>query len=367
MIIDKSPLESFKTEPKQGDHNLFDNLDRTTIPSNTPSERTTIPETVNFNRRKTGPQEMKLTRSEEAEMMLVKKDLVKNLEMFVEKHTYDAAIEKENERLRILRRSRQDPAASDLSYCKLYSICNEQLKFVQKECEDSGGRLVPGLPKRRFGDCNKRLVAQYKRVDKMRKRLEKGYDTCLADRITSKNASSISTCPSDWPVLPLFEEQYICDQRKRVIQNHCTKLARCCSAAQDCRATLDSSTLSKNLVNKQERLAEASAKCQIRAYNDYKKYQSSSPASKPTVQRHRLHAVKTVTMVKPITTTVKPLPTLVTPARRRSQHHNQSPLQPAPFLQPLIFGDVNRQRISIPMNGDDLNLYTRKQRRRNLL
>uniref|UniRef100_A0A7E4V1W6 CX9C domain-containing protein n=1 Tax=Panagrellus redivivus TaxID=6233 RepID=A0A7E4V1W6_PANRE len=144
--------------------------------------------------------------------------------MFVEKHTYDAAIEKENERLRILRRGRQDPAASDLSYCKLYSICNEQLKFVQKECEDTGGRLVPGLPKRRFGDCNKRLVAQYKRVDKMRKRLEKSYDTCLADRITSKNASSITTCPADWPVLPLFEEQYICDQRKRVIQNHCTKI-----------------------------------------------------------------------------------------------------------------------------------------------
>lgn len=53
-------------------------------------------------------------------------------------------------------------------YCELYSTCIDQMKFVQRRCAEEhkelgggDGRLLPGLPKRRFGACNTKLLLHY--------------------------------------------------------------------------------------------------------------------------------------------------------------------------------------------------------------
>ncbi len=51
-----------------------------------------------------------------------------------------------------------------IGYCNLYAACSDQLKAVQSTCAQQAGRLVPGLPRRRGGDCHRKLVPDYQAI-----------------------------------------------------------------------------------------------------------------------------------------------------------------------------------------------------------
>ena len=164
-----------------------------------------------------------------------------------------------------------------MSYCHLYSVCSEELKYIQKSCEVVDGRLIPGLPRRRFGECNRKLVTEFKTIDRLKKKIEKEFETCLTFKVLESDSfTSLDTCPIEWPVLPEIEYFSTCSQKVRIVQNHCSKLGRCCSAVQECREETDESESSMALVEKEEEILKKSAKCQIRAFNDYKKFRSRS-------------------------------------------------------------------------------------------
>ncbi|KAE9551856.1 hypothetical protein FO519_004930 [Halicephalobus sp. NKZ332] len=222
-----------------------------------------------------------LTSEQEAEIVLVKSELMRNLEEYLKRNEKEVkkrlSEEKQKKRLIELRTSKKEYLDKDreMSYCHLYSICSEELKFIQKSCKAVEGRLIPGLPRRRFGECNRKLVAEYKNIEKLKKKSEKEFETCLAFKILeSPSPTSLDICPAEWPLLSQFDVSYTCSQKTRIVQNHCSKLARCCSAVQECREELEESETAMILTEKEEEAAKASATCQIKAYNDYKKFRT---------------------------------------------------------------------------------------------
>uniref|UniRef100_A0A914YKL7 Uncharacterized protein n=1 Tax=Panagrolaimus superbus TaxID=310955 RepID=A0A914YKL7_9BILA len=272
---------------------------------------------------------IKMTEADESEMLVVKEDLIKNLEQFVKnnakKQNEKQKLSIESSRIEMLRTSQEEFKAEQISmdYCKLYTVCSEEQKYVSKSCEGNNGKLIPGLPRRRFGKCNKRLVTDYKRMNSMKQKVERLFEKCLSDKIALNDASSISeTCPKEWPILPEFEQEATCIHRVRLVQNHCAKLSRCCTAAQDCRLSVDEMPVSWKLIQKEEAVAKASAKCQIKAYNDYLKYKTKRFGDVKVEKRggskndirfgsNRNHASKTSPSIQiqstTITTTPKPL------------------------------------------------------------
>uniref|UniRef100_A0AC35F0M4 Uncharacterized protein n=1 Tax=Panagrolaimus sp. PS1159 TaxID=55785 RepID=A0AC35F0M4_9BILA len=225
------------------------------------------------------PKIRKMSKAEETEMLVVKEDLIKNLEQFVKSKQMSVELKQkfsaEPSRIEMLRTTKKEFETEQISmdYCKLYAICSQEQKFVTKSCDTGIGKLIPGLPRRRFGKCNKRLVTEYKRMNSMKQKVERLFEKCLSEKIAF-NMPTTETCSKDWPILPEFEREATCIHRVRLVQNHCAKLSRCCTASQDCRIIVDEMPISTKLIQKEEAVAQASAKCQIKAYSDYLKYKT---------------------------------------------------------------------------------------------
>ncbi|VDM49897.1 unnamed protein product [Toxocara canis] len=192
-------------------------------------------------------------------------------------------------RLLLLRRPKSSYTDDEEApgYCALYAVCSKHLKNEQKLCTAIGadGRLMPGLPRRRMGRCNEKLVADFQVIDMLVLRTEELFDECIEEAVKEERKAPrkfhSGTCSDEWPLLPYYDVTYTCFHRIRVVQLHCWKLAKCCQRVQRCRRQVDESKMAVQLNDLKKEVATKSAACQIHSYREYEKkrsraYQKSS-------------------------------------------------------------------------------------------
>uniref|UniRef100_A0A915EFE7 Uncharacterized protein n=1 Tax=Ditylenchus dipsaci TaxID=166011 RepID=A0A915EFE7_9BILA len=176
------------------------------------------------------------------EILLVKHNLILNLEKFLDerkdlvKRKLELRLEKD--RLEVLRKSKSE---SDLrhqltGYCEIYSTCIDQMKYVQNKCQ----QLPDGS-----------------RIDIVHLELEESVENCLVEEIATGTAKTSESCPAEWPTLPAFNDD----------SNNC----RCCESLNSCRQSADNSVLARRLKLEEERLKKKSAECQIQSYDEYRR------------------------------------------------------------------------------------------------
>ncbi|KHJ85677.1 hypothetical protein OESDEN_14591 [Oesophagostomum dentatum] len=138
----------------------------------------------------------------------------------------------------------------------------------QKEDKEAG-RLMPGLPKRRRGLCNRQLIPEYLAVDEESKNLEVDYSRCIKSRLGEKiTAVEPSKCGAH-SLPPTFGLEP-CRSKLHVIKYHCLKLMHCCPDAEICRDEVDRSDAARQLRRRKESLALEASKCQIQSYKAYR-------------------------------------------------------------------------------------------------
>ncbi|RCN45550.1 hypothetical protein ANCCAN_08385 [Ancylostoma caninum] len=150
-----------------------------------------------------------------------------------------------------------------LSHCEVYSLCLDEMAHQEIECLDEdkkAGRLMPGLPRRRRGLCNRMLVPAYQAVDLETKNLEESYGNCIKSRL-GQSITEVEATSCGAHSLPPTLGSEPCRSKLHVIKNHCSKLARCCTDAEVCRKEVDRSEAARLLRRKKESLALAAAKC----------------------------------------------------------------------------------------------------------
>uniref|UniRef100_A0A0N5ARJ9 Protein kinase domain-containing protein n=1 Tax=Syphacia muris TaxID=451379 RepID=A0A0N5ARJ9_9BILA len=146
-------------------------------------------------------------------------------------------------------------------YCGLYTVCITQLNYEENECTEIGenGRLVPGLPGRRVGQCNEELVQDFQEMDMLKLQLQQIFLSCLGDAIneelnkSGQSYPNITTkCSTEYPALAEFPEYFTCFQRLRMMQIYCKKLADCCEQVNPCNNRAKSSLYAETLKCRRE-------------------------------------------------------------------------------------------------------------------
>ncbi|KAK0394358.1 hypothetical protein QR680_000695 [Steinernema hermaphroditum] len=180
------------------------------------------------------------TSSEETSIDDLKFRLMIELETYLQtqhgKHRQEMESELQHERVALLRRPRveYDHLKRRIGYCELYAACTDELKSVQNRCKHNNSRLMPGLPKRRFGDCAGELVPEFQKYDQLVREAENAFDNCFVDELANETTDGTTfesdTCHPDWPLLPEYESRSTCHEKVRIIQHHCGKLGSCCTS-----------------------------------------------------------------------------------------------------------------------------------------
>ncbi|WKX94604.1 hypothetical protein Q1695_011688 [Nippostrongylus brasiliensis] len=172
-----------------------------------------------------------------------------------------------------------------LSYCEVYSLCLDEFGREERACQAKAGRLMPGLPKRRRGACNRKLVPDYQAVDVETKNLDEAYGNCIKSRL-GQSITEVAPGQCAAYSLPDSLPTESCHSRLHVLRHHCTRLSKCCSYAKTCRDQVDNSDAARYLRRRKESLALASAKCQIHSYKAYRWKRKRLPeTSSQTVQQ----------------------------------------------------------------------------------
>uniref|UniRef100_A0A1I7ZY12 CXXC-type zinc finger protein 1 n=1 Tax=Steinernema glaseri TaxID=37863 RepID=A0A1I7ZY12_9BILA len=104
--------------------------------------------------------------------------------------------------------------------------------------------------------------------DELVKEAENEFENCLVGelvhRMDNENSTIPESCPWDWPLLPDYDRLNTCNERIRLLQNHCTKLGRCCSAVNECHDKVNNMTITDSVMKMKNILAVKSADCQIK-------------------------------------------------------------------------------------------------------
>lgn len=156
-----------------------------------------------------------------------------------------------------------------MSHCEVYSLCLDEVGRVEQACHASAGRLVPGLPKRRWGACSRRLLADYHAVDAESQSLEESYGSCIRGRL-GQNITDVEPTKCAAHSLPTTLANEPCHSKLHVLKYHCTKLSRCCPDAKICRDEVNRTDAARYLRRRKESLALAAAKCQVKTYKEYR-------------------------------------------------------------------------------------------------
>ncbi|KAK0394356.1 hypothetical protein QR680_000695 [Steinernema hermaphroditum] len=220
------------------------------------------------------------TSSEETSIDDLKFRLMIELETYLQtqhgKHRQEMESELQHERVALLRRPRveYDHLKRRIGYCELYAACTDELKSVQNRCKHNNSRLMPGLPKRRFGDCAGELVPEFQKYDQLVREAENAFDNCFVDELANETTDGTTfesdTCHPDWPLLPEYESRSTCHEKVRIIQHHCGKLGSCCTSVNKCHAKVENMTLTEQVAEMKASIATKSADCQIKNFETYK-------------------------------------------------------------------------------------------------
>uniref|UniRef100_A0A1I7WBZ2 Protein kinase domain-containing protein n=1 Tax=Heterorhabditis bacteriophora TaxID=37862 RepID=A0A1I7WBZ2_HETBA len=81
----------------------------------------------------------------------------------------------------------------NLTSCELYTSCLYNLEQQEKICNDTKreGRLMPGLPRRRVGLCNRQLVPHYLELDAGFRQLEADFRVCVQETMNTKTFQNL--------------------------------------------------------------------------------------------------------------------------------------------------------------------------------
>ncbi|TMS32201.1 hypothetical protein L596_000075 [Steinernema carpocapsae] len=210
--------------------------------------------------------------------------------------------ELQSERTSLLRRPLSEYSSSGptIGYCELYAACSDELKSVEQRCKPTNSRLIPGLPKRRIGECNVELVPDFQKYDELKKESQNAFDECFVEELAiAQNKSKMKLtesfeldyeheelCAEDWPLLPPYETLNTCHEQIRIIQNHCSKLGKCCGSVKKCQEYVSSMTITDLVSEMKSVLALKSAECQIKSFKKYneKRLNEQRPLPRPALQ-----------------------------------------------------------------------------------
>ncbi|CAJ0957738.1 unnamed protein product, partial [Mesorhabditis belari] len=173
-------------------------------------------------------------------------------------------------RMRILIDPKRYPS---LSPCDLYSVCLDEMHLQEDDCLPDSGRLLPGLPGRRIGECNQKMIPKYQQLDLSIRELESNFIDCLQGEIARRKEARIwndrsSTCSSTLPSLPKLDPT--CPKRLGQMKRLCEKFADCCPEVGSCRSMTDTSALATKIRQDKQKLSEEAAQCQINAARHYR-------------------------------------------------------------------------------------------------
>ncbi|CAJ0565776.1 unnamed protein product, partial [Mesorhabditis spiculigera] len=170
-----------------------------------------------------------------------------------------------------------DPAKyAAISSCELYAACVDEMNAQEEKCQPDVGRLLPGLPGRRLGDCNKEIIPKYQKLDAMGRQLEGVFIECLMGEIAlqsqlGRTPLPSATCASPPSLPPLAKN---CQKNVATAKRICEKYADCCPSVHSCRAKADESLEAAAYKDEKSRLFDEAAQCQINAAREFrlKKY-----------------------------------------------------------------------------------------------
>ncbi|CAJ0581789.1 unnamed protein product, partial [Mesorhabditis spiculigera] len=170
-----------------------------------------------------------------------------------------------------------DPAKYPaISSCELYAACVDEMNAQEEKCQPDVGRLLPGLPGRRLGDCNKEIIPKYQKLDAMGRQLEGVFIECLMGEIALQSQLGRPPLPSATcafpPSLPPLAKN--CQKNVATAKRICDKYAECCPSVHSCRAKADDSLEAAAYKDEKSRLFDEAAQCQINAAREFrlKKY-----------------------------------------------------------------------------------------------